>query len=486
MVAVIKNLLYDNLRTALLFCLVFPLLAGCVTTKKHTYESIRSEFSGELCNLDRKTAADTVPCSLAQPVSLTKAISIALDNNPETNIAVARIRQAEAMVAEAEAVFWPRLGLYTAYTRGNAPSAALFKTIDQRRLEPSTDFNRPGNFDNYETGINASINIFNRGRDQMNMEISRIGLDISRSDRQIVENEITAAVIRSYFDVMAARDYITIAEESVATVLEQLRVMKIRYEHGSVLKSDLLSLKVRSAQAREELVRSRNRLAVAKGIFAIILGIDPMMEIELKREACRPGEIPPDHTKAVKQALEKRPETAKLRNQLIQARIALDLAGSDYLPTLEAGGRYYFDDPDMQYDADRDNWTVVMMLNWELFSGFSTAAARRKSRAVIEELLHANRKLIQEIKLDVKTAYLRRDESESRMESAKSASAMAEESFNLVREQFDGGSATITRYLEAELAWNRAGLNETTAYYDWAKAQAEIRRSVGFFVMTEN
>ncbi len=56
---------------------------------------------------------------------------------------------------------------------------------------------------------------------------------------------------------------------------------------------------------------------------------------------------------------------------------------------------------------------------------------------------------------------------------------MAAESFNLVRQQFDGGSATITRYLEAELAWNRAGLNETTAYYDWAKAQADIKRSIG-------
>ncbi len=468
-----------GMRTALLFCLIPTLVTGCLFTPKHTCESIRTEFASELCNLDKGAPADPPACSLAEPVSLTEAIAIALENNPETNIAVARIRKAEAMVAEAEAAFWPRLGMYTNYTRGNAPSVALFKTIDQRRLEPGTDFNRPGNFDNYETGINADINIFNGGRDRLNMEISRIGLEISRLDRQVVKNDLTAAVIKSYFDIMAARDYITIAEKSVDTVSEQLRVMRIRYENGSVLKSDFLSLKVRFAQAEEELVRSRNQLAVTKGIFAVIMGIDPLMEINLKQEPCRPAEVPPDYIDAVSLAIEKRPELTKLRKQLIQARIALDLTWSDYLPTLDAGARYYFDDADLKYDEDRNNWTIAVMLNWELFSGFSASAAKKKSHAAIVELLHANRKLIQAIKLDVKTAYLRRDESESRMKSAKSASVMAAESFNLVRQQFDGGSATITRYLEAELAWNRAGLNETTAYYDWAKAQADIKRSIG-------
>jgi outer membrane protein TolC len=52
-----------------------------------------------------------------------------------------------------------------------------------------------------------------------------------------------------------------------------------------------------------------------------------------------------------------------------------------------------------------------------------------------------------------------------------------------VKIQYEGGSANVTRYLEAELDRNRASLRQATALYDREKALAEAARATGFWAV---
>jgi len=81
----------------------------------------------------------------------------------------------------------------------------------------------------------------------------------------------------------------------------------------------------------------------------------------------------------------------------------------------------------------------------------------------------------------VKSAFLKHAEAKARWEVSEASVAQAEESLRLVQKQYDGGSATITRYLEAELAWNRSRLRATTAFYDRQKTAAAIGRAIGYW-----
>ncbi|MFV9644710.1 MAG: TolC family protein [Desulfobacterales bacterium] len=119
-------------------------------------------------------------------------------------------------------------------------------------------------------------------------------------------------------------------------------------------------------------------------------------------------------------------------------------------------------------------------MNWDIFTGFSTNARVRNARAVLDQMLAADRKATQSIQLDVRTAYLRSSEAKARLAVAEASIAQAEESLSLVRKQYEGGSATITRYLDAELAFNTARVRDRSAFYDWKKAQADIGRALGY------
>ena len=305
---------------------------------------------------------------------------------------------------------------------------------------------------------------------------------MSELDRLSVENALVASVLVSYYNVLVAQEAIKIAQESVTTVETELRIMRVRYKDGAVLKSDILSLEVRLAQAREELVRSENNESRTIAALANLLGLDPDTSLTLFGDDEVSASLPDDYQSGLVYALAKRPELEKVRRQIIQSRMELDSARAEYLPTLDAQLHYYLDDPSLDFDTDRENWTAGFILKWDLFSGFGTKARADRAQRVLEEMLAADRKTILSVQLDLKTAYLRLAEAEARLRVTEASVAQAEESFSLVKKQYEGGSVTITRYLEAELARNRARLRSIVAFYDKEKAAAEIGRAMGYWI----
>jgi outer membrane protein TolC len=177
-----------------------------------------------------------------------------------------------------------------------------------------------------------------------------------------------------------------------------------------------------------------------------------------------------------------RPELQKARLQIIESRMGVDSARSEYLPTVDAHGRYYHADPDFKYSRHRENWVVGVILNWDLFSGLSTPARVNKAEGVLQEMLAADRKTTLSVQLDLKTSYLRLSEAMARLAVTEASVAQAEESLHLVERQYEGGSATITRYLDTELARNRARMGATAAFYDREKATAAVGRALGYWV----
>jgi outer membrane protein len=462
--------------------LCFILSQGCAEKKRYTYESVKMSHGARQARTDvKQPVAGPSPQAPKGIVSLDRAILVALEDNPDIEAALARIRQARAVVDEANAAFWPMISFYGEYLQGDAPSSYLFKTIDQRMLPPGVNFNAPGWFENYEVGLQARINLFNGGRDLLRRRMAETGLQAHELDLQSIENALVESVIHAYFQALAARDYVEIAKHSVNTVEEQKRVVEVRYRAGGALRSDLLSLEVRFAQAKEELVRAENNHALSIVALAILLSLDPDTPLLLEERQGINRRFPDDYASGLTHALANRPELKKARRRVVQSYMALDMARSEYLPTLDAQAKYYMDDPDARFDTSRDNWVAGIILNWDVFTGLSTRAGVDQARSALDEMLAQDRKTTQTIQLDLKSAYLGLAEAKARIEVTQASVAQAEESLSLVKREYEGGSATITRYLEAELALNRARIHAKSAYYDKEKSLASVGRGIGYW-----
>ena len=470
-------------QSLLCLCIV---IVGCSARKDYAYQDIKRQYSRLSCpGPDTATAAaehgQGLVCDLSAPLSLENAVSLALSNSPDDAVALSRMAQADAAAQKARALFYPSVNLYTEHLQADAPSAYLFKKIDQRMLPSDVNFNDPGLLSNFQSGVKLSYNIYKGGRDMLSTRLADTRREISAIERTGVVNTLVASVIETFYDALAARAFIDIARESAATVAEQLRIMTVRYDAGGALKSDILSLKVRLAQAEEAVVRSENRYSIALARLESLLGVRFSRTPVLAEPAIDGIPLPGAFDRGLAYALDHRPELLTVRQQVRAAQMALDLQHTGYRPRVDFQVEYYLDDPDMAYDLQRDNWTAAVLLSWNIFSGFSTRADIEEAKAKIAEILAVDRKTLLAVELDVKTAYLRLTEATARLAVARQSVASAEESLKLVKYQYEGGSAPVTRYLEAELDRSEAKTRATSAFYDREKAMANIGRAIGYW-----
>jgi outer membrane protein TolC len=310
-------------------------------------------------------------------LSLDEAITLALSQNPDVRKSRARIDGAKASLQKADSVFYPYLGASVGYTKADAPSVFLFKTIDQREFINGTDFNDPGEVENYETALMGQLNLFRGGSDYLNRKIAEKGVEASVSGKKTVENRLVASVIQSYYDYLSAKEYVVISEESVKTVQSQLKIMNIRFRGGGALKSDILSLKVRLAQAREDLVRSRNRLKITIAGIARLLGLIPDTNVQFTNIGSVNISIPIEYSDGLNDALKKRPELEHMKLQVKQSEMGIKAAKASWYPRVDLSGKYYYDDPEMSY-GDDENWVVSVDVNMDLFTGFARGAAKKR------------------------------------------------------------------------------------------------------------
>lgn len=415
------------------------------------------------------------------PLTLETAITTALENNPDIRMARILIKKAQASVKKTKAVFWPQVTAFSELSAGDAPSAYLFKTIDQRQLPPGTDFNDPGSFTNTEVGIMAGINLYNGGKNRLEKQLAQKKLADQSALALQTENDRIAAVIQMFFTALKAREYTVIAQNSVQTVQEQLDMMTVRFRGGSVLKSDILSLKVRLAEAKKNLVESKNTLATTMTALATLLGHKPGHSFSLDPDpdsACVVT-FPVSIDQAYVLALEKRPELDRAKQQIDMARTSVSLAASGYRPRVDLQTRWYMDSDDFSYNTSKDNYTASLNLAWNLFDGFATRAQIAEAQYELERALEARQKIQMQIYQDVRQAYIEHENAQQRLNVARSSVDMAKESLLIVKKRYDGGAEPITRYLEAELDRTRAGINQAAAFYDGKIAKIEIARAIG-------
>ncbi|WP_300667438.1 TolC family protein [Desulfoluna sp.] len=413
----------------------------------------------------------------AAPLTLPLAVESALKNNPDLQSANEAVTLAQSQIDKARAAYWPTLSLYAEALRADAPSTYLFKTIDQRLFTPGTDFNSPGIVENLEGGLEVRLPLYNGGRNRWAVVSAHSGLTATQARRSGAQRRLTSDVINVWYDILSSRQFIHIAEESVKTVTAQLEAMTVRYKGGSALKSDLLSLKVRLAEAEEQLLTSQNRRALARAALFTLLGQEPDTPDALSPEPPFSHWQPPTYAEGLERALTRRCEITGVQALVAQAEAGIGTAQSGHRPVVNLAGNLYAADDGFDHTADRANWSVALRMDVPLFSGFSVEADTRSARARERQAESLRKKILLQIRLDVKNAYLHYDEAAKRLQVAKNAVDMGEETLSLVKKQYEGGSATITRYLEAELARNRARIRETAAYYDQKKALAAIARA---------
>jgi outer membrane protein len=405
----------------------------------------------------------------AEPWTLERALQQALSGNPDARLAQQRIVAAQAGLDQANAAFWPRVQLQSSYSASDNPMLAFGSILNQRAYNSSLNFNDVPTVDDLNARGLVTVPLYAGGKNTATRKAASANTEAAKQDNAAVQNALGYEVARAFYTVLKSRQFIRAAEAGVNSFEANLAVAKKRLDGGTLLKSGVLDIEVRLAQAREDLVRARNSNALATRALRNLLGIETG-EFEVADTA--PQTRAPDSGD-----FSGRPELTAASHRERAAQEQVTAAKGSYLPRVSAFGSLDYD-YGWKYENGGGSYTAGALMQWDVWDGKLTRAKVREANANLESSREERRKLRLALDLEVEQARLELKAANERLSVTDQAVAQATESASLTRARFEQEMALPKDTIDAETALVAARVRRAEAEADRQIATAAVRKAL--------
>lgn len=414
-------------------------------------------------------------------LSLSDAIDLAFAQNPDLTAATARIGQAEARVAEVAAGFYPQLTARVGYDYTSNPALAFSYIVSQHRFNQSdiANINNPGWVENFQPEVIGSINLYRGGQDDYLKKAAELGVKASELQHAALRNRLASAVTSAYYAALSAPKQVEVAQRSLRTVEQEIATARARVAEGAALRGDVLSLEVRTASARESELQAKNNINLSRSALKTLIGESREELPELRETPVPVPVIKGSLLRMFDEAFSQRPEITAAAHQVEIRQHELEAANGAALPRVNAYVSTGSNSRTLDPSTYRNNTSIGINAEMDLFAGGAINAriAAAERRIVEAEAMEEKTRL--EIENEVRQAYSTLEQALERLKVADAGAASAEEALRLVREQYHGGTATVTRYLEAEADRATATLRSIVSHFEAQVAEAQLLQAVG-------
>lgn len=428
-------------------------------------------------------------------VTLDDAVRLALLQNPGLDEAAARVRRAEASVAEARASQRPRVDGGARFTlQGPNPSFVF-------TLPPTTPGGAPQRQEvTFGRTFTRSFNVTG-SYDPDPYGALRAGRrsaeDLLRSQQRAAaaaRNEIVYAVQNLYLAALRAGALVDVARRAVALSEEQLRNARSRVNAGQAAEFDAVRASVDVANERQTLVSAQATYSRSISALAAIMGLESaridLLPVRVPEDAVEAAgaaagaalaarSAPASLQQALREAFLNRPEIyqAEWNRRAALERERLARTGRRPSVSLSAGLSY---NPDQAgFAVEPLTWSVVANISIPLWDAGRTAAREDQARADAAAATAQREAARLQVADEVRVSLIDLDEANARRRTATANTLLAQEALRLARLRYSNGIAAPVEVIDAETALTQAQTNGINAEYDYLAALAGINRSLG-------
>jgi outer membrane protein len=418
----------------------------------------------------------------SEPLSLTQAVAIALERNPQRKASLAEARATKASVREAQSAYLPRLTFSEAAVVSNDPVFVFGTRLRQNRFT-AADFalnqlNNPVAIGNFASRLGLAWSAFDSFLSRA--RVRQAASQKAASDQRLARADqvIIFRVVQSYYGVLFASKQLEVADHAATTAQAVLEQSQARFQAGSTVESDYLSAQVDEAVRRQELVKARNALALARAQLNLAMGVAPERDYATAATATPPALNPPALAEAESRALKERPDVKEAEQEIAAHEAGVDAAKSAFGPRLNVFAGAEADNVNF-FGNGGNNWTAGAELQFDIFSGGQKKARLEREHAGLDRA-QALRQVAQDgIRLEVRRAWYDFDSARQSVEINRMAAQQAEEALRIVSNRYQAGMTTITEMLRSEDSARAARTNYWEAVYRLSSSYAALELAMG-------
>jgi multidrug efflux system outer membrane protein len=381
---------------------------------------------------------------LFQDEELTRLIEMALINNKEVAIAMARIEEARATLGFVRADQFPNLDGTAGATRGNLiPGAGLPGSINET----------------FVLAANLSFEVDLWGKLRRSTEAARAELLATVEARNVVTITLIADVASVYLLLLDLDDRVSIAQRTMVTRQESLDIIQARFDKGTVALIDVNQAQIELADAAAELAALKRENQRAENLLNVLLGQNPG---SLKRPQGKEDKLfPPDIPAGLpSELLERRPDIRQASQQLAAQTARIGVAEALRFPSLSLTGTLGLASTELDdfFSGSNKAWGLSANFLGPVFDAGRNKSRVEAERARTEQLLKSYEltvlRAFQEVEDSLIDISSYREEALARQRQVTAALSAAE----LSSARYNGGVTSFLEVLESNRSLFRAEL----------------------------
>jgi outer membrane protein len=416
-----------------------------------------------------------------EELTLSRAIEIALAHHPARMAAEARAGAAVERTGQARSQLLPQVFGVAEYLRAtnNGIGQTQYLTAPELPRAPSQGAHvnqLTDTFDNYAAAVSAYQYLFDFGRTRGLVEQRNAEADAEQARLRVVELDLVYQVSKAYFDLVAAREIVTVYETAVTQRTEQLRQAQVKAKAGLKPDIDVFTAQSALARAQLQLVDARNDAATAKVALDNAMGFGEQPPEYQQTGTLSYGTITGQEETYLTRAFDQRPDLKLLLDEARATGAEIKQYRSDYLPSVGAVAGYNVRGQDA---TPGNNYYAGLVVTWPIFNGFLTEHQVSEARLQEDAVRHSIEDLRQQIVLQVKRSFLDWQASLDRIQQAEATLAASRVELDLAEKRYETGLGSIIELTDAQRQFTEDGAAQVKALVGFSIARAALDRDAG-------
>ncbi len=416
-------------------------------------------------------------------LTLTRAIDIALSENPTIKIADLEVARYDYVRKATMGGLLPQLAVNSQFnqTLKNQSMAKGFSFGGEHYLTSTTSADL--SLALYTPAVYRTL--------KMNASEAQAAVETARASRI----DLVAAVKDSFYGVMLAERSLEVLESSAQTAKETVDETQIKYDNGLSSEYDLLTAQVQYSNLQPSIMQTRASIEVAKDLLKMYLSIPQSVDVEIMGDFDKIRESILNLSSNMSRDISGNSslKSLALSQEILSHQLRINNASR--LPSLSAYGKVTYTGNNMEsfsFGSSGENkvpepreffWqtpaSVGLNLSIPIFSGLSKSARSHQIENQIEQMelqrLYAEDSVNVSLSTAISDIYTARETYLAQQQTVSQAS----KSYEISLTRYNSGTGTILELNTSRLALTQAELNLSQAVYDLLVARSEYDKIVG-------
>lgn len=431
------------------------------------------------------------PIQISEPLTLQKAIKIAVSRQPSLGAATATRQASEARLRQTQSAYQPRVT--PTYTFQQLDSTGIVNQILPGGIVQPVQQSR--SVTTRQEDLSLSLRLFDTGARDMNARQSRQSLISSELAEANIRQTVIGNVAENFYAALRTQALVDVARSQVERTKNTLDLVTAQIQADVAARKDDLQPRADYLNAQVTLLQAENNAQIALTQLRTAMGIIENIPLELSKvempatDRKLTAEVPVQQgltspaviAQIVKKAFETRPDIkqAEMTAEISATTVRIAKISAGVNVTADVAARYQFDAANDPLRSIGNNQQVTLSATYPLFDGGNVRNGVRAAEAQQRSQEYNVQSQRQNVALEVEQAIRNLEQARLSLPATQAALEAAQNAFEKAVESKKEGVGSIVEIITAQTALVQSQTNAVQAIFNYYSADARLARVLG-------